>query len=530
MTTSSTSADPVVDVRSDRPARRWYGVVLLSLFAMTAALRFAHLGRESLWFDEGYSWWMASLSPSQLVHVLRADVSSPLYYLLLGQWMHHLGDDAIGMRSLSALCGTLAFVPFLLLARQSLRSTAAVLTACALFAGNTLQVMYAQEARCYAMQSLWMAIAYACVPSLARRPRWWTFALVTSAAIASLYTHPMAPFTLSGLAVAWLVWPGERPFTRRVKDGASVLAVALAAYLPWLPITLEQVRWTQGNFWIATPGGDDFAQVVATLAGTEMYAVSNGVMTTTGSFWPATTIAKVVAAVVVLSALLAVVLAPDRDGRQRAIALIAIAFVPVALAFVYSLVRQPIFATRAFVSGGAVVPILLAAAIDPGRGISARLVGAVCVALIAIGGAISLASFYAKLDKEDWRGAYSTVASMPASRDRLLVFVANEGELAFMHYVSQDRDRPREPRTGAPAGFFDADPPRPLMAVRSDADLALLNQRLAAHAWREVVLIECHEATADPEGRVRAYLSKQFEQVELHELRKIRVTRFRSPA
>jgi hypothetical protein len=128
--------------------------------------------------------------------------------------------------------------------------------------------------------------------------------------------------------------------------------------------------------------------------------------------------------------------------------------------------------------------------------------------------------------KEDWRGAYAVVRELPPSPRRLILFVANEGELPFAYYASRDPARPAERRSGAPAGFFDLDPPKTIRRVTSDADLDGLRTTLESGAFDEIVLVLSHDAFADPHGLTETLLRSTARVVGTHDLRLVRVIRF----
>jgi hypothetical protein len=140
---------------------------------------------------------------------------------------------------------------------------------------------------------------------------------------------------------------------------------------------------------------------------------------------------------------------------------------------------------------------------------------------------LSTTASLATPQKEDWRGAYDVVRALPESDRRLLVFVAAEGELPFAFYAKHDRSRRPEPRTGAPGGFLEVDPPRTIRRVLADADLDPLRRELATGRWDEVVLILGHDDFSDPEGRTEAELRATWRLVDEWSSRHVRVLQFK---
>ena len=151
---------------------RALGLVL----AAGAALRFATLDVQSLWYDEAVT---ARLLRMDLGAMLRAipgsESTPPLYYVLAWLWTQLLGTGEAGMRSLSALLGTATIGVVWALGRR-LGGDRAALAAAALAAFSPLLQWFSQEARAYALLALLAALAAllwlrALEQPRARRPR-----------------------------------------------------------------------------------------------------------------------------------------------------------------------------------------------------------------------------------------------------------------------------------------------------------------------------------------------------------------------
>lgn len=496
-------------------------LVLLALWT-----RWTGLGTESVWFDEGMTWWLASLPPATMLRVIRGDVAAPLYFWVLHAWQSFTGDDIAAARAFSALVATLTIAPFAYLVRNVLRSTAARLTAFALMAVSFMGVQYAKEARYYALLALLTTVALACLPTLASRRSWAAMLAYVGCAVAGLYTHNMMLFSVAALNVAWLVWPGERTLRQRVVDMTITNLAIAVLYLPWLPTLVEQNKWMTGTFWAQRPGAFALGLTTAAIAGVDVYVPPGAAwrLLGIGSVTAGGT-AAVVGVAVVMSILLALV-TRDVNQRRAAVGLACAALLPVALVFVYSQVRQPVFLERVFIASSAVLPILLAMAVDSGRPTFAQGIGAVALVALGLLGVVSTATLLTTERKEDWRGAYAFVSELPPSPRRLILFVANEGELPFAYYASRDGNRLAEPRSGAPAGFFDLDPPKTIRRVTNAAELDPLRAAVASGAYDEVVLVLSHDAFADPAGLTEKFLRANARAIADRDLRLVRVVRF----
>lgn len=231
--------------------------ILLVVIALAGALRAIDLGRQSLWYDEGVSAYLTSLSLGDLTQWTAQDIQPPLYYYLLWGWARIFGSSEAALRALS-LVFSLLTVPLSWYAGQRLLSVRAGLLSALFFATSPLYIWYAQEARNYALLTflglLSSIILYRLVeqtsspaalsddpgegtwPAPFRGARLWMWMAYAAISSAALYTHYFAAFLLAfQVAYAATVWIKQgRPARTQWRFGGAWLVIA-ASYLPWLP-------------------------------------------------------------------------------------------------------------------------------------------------------------------------------------------------------------------------------------------------------------------------------------------------------
>lgn len=486
-------------------SRRGYFIWVAGIVLVAAAgvcLRWWQLGAHSLWFDEGYSAWFASLRPAELLWAAGADVGPPLYYLLLGGWTAVFGESESGLRAMSALAATATFPVFFLLCRDVLKDRWAVLAAMALLAVSGLQIEYAQEARSYALMSFLVVTASYCLQRFLRTRTWWTWAVLVAAEVAGIYTHNTMFFYLAGLNLAWLVLPGAVPWRRRLLEMALTNALVALAYLPWAPVLIGQVRFVSGNFWVQRPDAGTLHTVLSRLAGCPPLQEA-----TLGQ--PVALAANAAAVALVVAAMAC------RERLRGALAVALTALGPVVMVFVFSLWGRPIFITKIFVPTAGLLPILLAWPLAGKSRRVRRAAGIILVGIVLLAGVGTMHGYWRDHRHEQWRSACAYIDGLPRER-RLLVFVANEGQLMYRYYARRTgHRRPRQTLTGCPQGFFDLDPPRPIRRVLHDTDVVRLRRMLAEGDFERVLLVLSHDWFADPGGRVEACLdnvcTRQYE-------------------
>lgn len=211
-----------------------------------AALRFYHLGANSLWVDEFATLFVAAHSPADILRLSStANFIPPLYFLLVHGVLQVFSESEVALRLPSVVAGICTIpVVWLLTAELTMsRSTASI--AGALVAVNPLHLWFSQEARPYALLLFFGCCA---LLSLTRAVRtgslgfWIAFSVCTGLAI---LTHTTG-LIFGVVAWAWALWSSDR---RRVLR--PLLVASLAAGLACAPFFLAIARAlvaTHGTF------------------------------------------------------------------------------------------------------------------------------------------------------------------------------------------------------------------------------------------------------------------------------------------
>jgi mannosyltransferase len=391
------------------PAGLW---VLLALVAAGAALRFATLGVQSYWYDEAVT---VDLLRHGLIGMLRripnSESTPPLYYVLAWLWSKPFGSGEVGVRSLSALCGTCA-IPAAYAAAAELTTRRIGLVVAALAAFNPLLIWYSQEARSYALVALLTALSLYAFARLLRRPSRGALYLWGASAALALATHYFAAFVV-GPEAMWLL--ARR---RRAATGVAVAAVALVA-LALLPLALHQRAL-------------DLASFIRT-ASLPYRLPQAGKQYLTGFDAPLEIPLSIAAAAIVVAGA-ALALRRPSAGVRTALVLGAVA---VAVPFLLAAVGADYFDARNLIV--AWVPLATVTAAGLARGPAGLCgVGALC--------AIGLTSYVGVLDhplwqRDDWRGIAASLG--PPSVPRAVVLTPGpSGRLPFELYRPDARALP----------------------------------------------------------------------------------------
>lgn len=214
-------------------------VTLLLIVLLAFFLRLYRLDHQSLWYDEGFSVYLARMSLGEITARTASDIHPPLYYYLLHLWLGPFGDSEFVLRFFSLVFGLLT-VPLIYALGRRLLSTASGLLAALLLAISPLYLWYSQEARMYTLVTfLCLLSSYLLLRAVEGKAGflWGGYILVN---ILAVYSHFYAFFVLIFHLLFLLVWwavnrKGDRLLAGLLAQGGVVLA-----YLPWSGFVLRR--------------------------------------------------------------------------------------------------------------------------------------------------------------------------------------------------------------------------------------------------------------------------------------------------
>lgn len=219
-------------------------MVLAALVLLACALRLVHLGRFSLWLDEGTTWWNATRATWLATALVRPE-HPPLWSLVTRMTIRFIGDSEAALRLPAAACSILAVGLTILLGRRLFRDgprDGPVLLLAALAASNGFLIEYAQEARMYSCllaESLGLSLLLLDWLDHRRARSLVAYGLLGALA---MMTHYFAIWPMLGHAVFVLVLAlreRSRAAVQRVALLGAVQAATLVAPVAWLVWTLQ---------------------------------------------------------------------------------------------------------------------------------------------------------------------------------------------------------------------------------------------------------------------------------------------------
>jgi len=467
-------------------------VIIVLVAFIGVSLRWSGLGSQSLWLDEGYTFWISRLSPRDICHMLRMDTTSPLHYVMIHYWSEYFGSSEFSLRAFSAVLGSLSIGVFYLLARKILAERTAVTLAMMLYAVSYFQVWYAKEARCYTLLVfLSLGSVYSLILYLENRNLFRLCSLSLFLA-ASLYTHNIAFFDLPGMIVIWLIYPRERMSLGRVRDGLLVCSIVLLLYVPWLPTLAAQSQRIHRGFTLAIPQIQDLLDSVCVLSGFDTRALQTvfrgPLHTRIFGFWTWAPGLLVILGFCLIGGLYRV----RSTDRRKTTALAVYVLSPLVLVFALSRVSNPIYVTRLFLGSGALLPILFCAPIAFQVGKRQRAFQVAGLGVL-VGAVVSFDGYFRREQKEDWRGVTKYLLQLP-EKERLVVIEPDIALPLVQYYEAKlSKLSPSIKFTGLLTGFNppDSDLEKRILGFWDDPNtdkLAVLSHEMASGKYKEIDL------------------------------------------
>lgn len=399
--------------------RHLQAVTALTLFG--GLLRFGTLDAQSYWLDETVTVDVVRGSFGQVLdRVVESESSPHLYYVLAWGWGQLFGFGEVGLRSFSALLGTIA-IPVIYIAGARLIDARAGVAAAAVIAVNPLTIYYSQEARAYGLLILASAITFVGFALLYREsgPSRAPLTLWAVGSCVALASHYFAVFLIAAEA-ATLMW--TRPHLRRSLIAALVPVGVTGLLL--VPVALKQRSHGYAD-WIAEDSLlTRCAQVV------KQFLV--------GLDGPAERATAALAALLVLAGLWHLVRNSDKRRREGAAIAAAVGILAILGPLLIALAGADYFNARNVIA--ALVPFSLVAGAcwaSPPRFAHLLLTAYVVLSVFIV------ATFETdvRFQRDDWRGAAHDLG--PPDGARAIIVEPDVGVIPLRFYLPSTTDLPR---------------------------------------------------------------------------------------
>jgi mannosyltransferase len=395
----------------------WCPWPLAAILLLAAALRLPTLGSQSLWYDEAFTpvhVLHASLGAT-LHSVSHTENSPPLWYMLEWGFTRVLDTGAVALRLLSALAG-LATVPLAWGVGRELAGRRAAAATALFVAVNPLLVWYSQEARVYGLFVFTATLALWCFLRALRDPTPRRLAAFAASGALALLTHYFAVFLLAPMCV-WLLFaapsadappagPADAAPTaegeRRLPGHGPIAAVAAIALVGLALLPLIAAQGGHGTQWIGRWALSSRLQAIPQYYLTDYYgsALGHGV--------------ELLVALPILAGLFfGLWRGLTREEERGALLALVVCACGVLVPVLLVVFGADYLAPRNLVAAMVPLTALLAVVVVAQRTgrIGPALAGAIALGFLAVTVDVSLSP---RLQRGDWRGLAAAIGAAPA--------------------------------------------------------------------------------------------------------------------
>lgn len=248
--------------------------LLVVMLAVGILLRFYKLDDQGFWLDE--LWTAAASDPALsfdrwMGNWVLPDVHPPLYLFLVREWRLLFGHDELSLRLLSVVL-SLALVAVVPLIQRWMPVVRNPLALMAWLGCSAAVILYAKEARPYALLLLLTMTAILLSVAIARRMEWnepilWPCLALAGVVVVAEYSHYFG--ALVGVAMFGALAFFATAWHRRHLRTVMLSGVAAGmAFLPWLVFHVLHVSdKLGGNFWVSNNWSTTFPMAASLAAG-----------------------------------------------------------------------------------------------------------------------------------------------------------------------------------------------------------------------------------------------------------------------
>jgi mannosyltransferase len=406
--------------------------ILGGLTLVAAVARFATLDVQSYHHDEAVT--AGRILRPDLIGTLKmveeSERSPPLYYVLAWIWTKALGTGEIGLRSFSALVGTLTVPAGYLTGRalvgQAPSAARVGLLTAAFIALNPYLIWYSQEGRSYALMVLFATFALAFFAQSIRRPSPASLALWALASALSLLSHYFAIFLIAAQVVL-LLWT----YRDRLRSVAPAVAAVVLVGIALIPLARAQERDDRRNNFTEVPLSTRVGEVGLNYVASEEPDPLAG----SGRVDAVQVLAGLGGGLLLLAAVALITARAPPDERKGAFLATGVAASVILVPILLAALGVDYLNPRNLIAG--VVPLLAVAAIafaGQRAGMAGRLLaGATCALFAVVVVAVDLS---AEMQRKDWRQAAEAMGDTDKPR---VIVTNNNGDDPLSYYLGADK-------------------------------------------------------------------------------------------
>ncbi|XGV99788.1 MAG: glycosyltransferase family 39 protein [Leptolyngbya sp. BL-A-14] len=251
---------------------KWLKILAIFLLAMGVFLRFSNLDLHPYWYDETYtSLQISGYGDTEIREQVDGKITSvedlqkyqypsqdkstldtvrliaekepqltPLYFVLVRFWTQLFGHSIAAIRSFSAVCGVFCIMAAYWLCIELFESRTVAWIAISMIAISPFHLLYAQEARPYALWASTVLLSHIAMLRAMRLQTPASWVLYTLSGVLSLYAYLFSLLVLLGHG-CYLLIKEKFHITKAVVNFSLAFGISIISFVPWLLIFLPNI-------------------------------------------------------------------------------------------------------------------------------------------------------------------------------------------------------------------------------------------------------------------------------------------------
>jgi uncharacterized membrane protein len=306
-------------------------------------VRLLGIRSRPIWYDEAFSILFSEKGLSAMLYGTlaptgtgSADIHPLGYYTLLWLWMKLFGESLVAVRFLSILTGLISVYLIYKIGLEYLGDRRTAVLGALFVSLAPFQVHYSQEIRMYSLMTMLLLLATYSYLRGSKSGKWSWWLIFSGSAALAQYTHHLAAFYLTALALLPILQRDWKTLTRLMIAGIGAMII----YAPWAFQLPAQFTKVQNSYWVDRPDISKFFTLI-------LVYITNTPLPTA-----LVAAALFIALVIVIVGFIQTIKETRTSSSKTGLWLLYLSFFPPLLLFVFSQ-WQPVYIERALLPSGA---------------------------------------------------------------------------------------------------------------------------------------------------------------------------------
>jgi mannosyltransferase len=416
-----------------------FRLYLFLIILLGIVLRIYTIGNESLWADEGWSFYRGTMSIGALLSDLFFNENNPpVYYVFINIWIKIAGDSEIAIRLPSAIFGIiLIYCNFRigeLLYDKTVGLWFSFITAISLFF-----IEYSQEARVYMLFALLASLSMKSYFELQVNSGVSKYAKYVLWTVLLIYSHVYSVFLVFAQNIIFVFqrFIFQKESNPGLKNWIYLQGTVFLLAFPWFVSYLIRAQDIQDNFWIVEPGLANLKQTFKIYSQNSNIGLLIFLLLSFLAIFEIQRLSSHKKFTDILGWLYSLKWNVKLQKVEQAVYLSIWLFVPIVIPFILSLISQPIYHVK-YTIASALPFYLLVGAGAKSISLNRKMGTLFLIAIFLTLSTGKVIGYYEKIKKEQFREAFAYIENNSDPGDLIIMNARAIEWTTYSYYQKRD--------------------------------------------------------------------------------------------